>query len=56
MNTNNDSALCLTGATAKGIKAPYQAPVLRVLGAVSQLTAGGGGTMVDGMNMNDHKF
>lgn len=50
MNTNNDSAPRLTGATAKGMKAPYQAPVLRVFGAVSQLTAGGGGTMTDGVN------
>jgi hypothetical protein len=56
MKTNKDSGLRLTGATAKGIKAPYLAPVLRVYGAVNQLTAGGGGTMVDGMNMNDHKF
>ncbi len=33
-------------------RAPYQAPVLRVYGAVSQLTAGNSGTKTDGMSMN----
>lgn len=48
MKTNIDSGLHFTGANAKDKKAPYQAPVLRVYGAVSQLTAGQGGTMADG--------
>ena len=54
MRTNDAPDLCLVGHEAKCNKAPYQAPVLRVYGAVSQLTAAKGGTKADGasgMNM-----
>jgi hypothetical protein len=52
MKTKNDSGLHLLGVNAKDKKAPYQAPVLRVYGAVSQLTAGNSGTMADGGSQN----
>ena len=48
MRTNDAPDLCLVGDEAKCKKAPYQAPVLRVYGAVSQLTAGQGNSPVDG--------
>jgi hypothetical protein len=48
MRTNDDPNLCLVGDEAKCKKAPYQAPALRVYGAVSQLTAAKGGSMADG--------
>ena len=48
MRTNDAPDLCLVGDEAKGKNAPYQAPVLRVYGAVSQLTAGQGNSPVDG--------
>lgn len=37
--------------SVKGKKAPYQAPVLRVYGAVNQLTAGNTGTGTDRSSM-----
>lgn len=48
MRTNSAPDLGLAGDQAKCKKAPYQAPVLRVYGAVSQLTAGQGNSPVDG--------
>ena len=47
MNTTGDPDRHVTGANAKCKKAPYQAPVLRVYGAVNQLTAGSGGSGAD---------
>jgi hypothetical protein len=51
MKTKSDSGLRLTGMNAKVNKAPYQAPVLRVYGAVNQLTAGGGSHNGEGGSM-----
>jgi hypothetical protein len=50
MKTKNDPDLRVSGIDGKCNKAPYQTPALRVYGAVSQLTAGGGGSMTDGAN------
>lgn len=54
MKTNSDPELRLAGITTKCKKAPYQVPVLRVYGAVNQLTRAKGGSLSDGssgMNM-----
>ena len=51
MKTNNDSGLHLTVVNFKDNKTPYQAPVLRVYGAVNQLTAGGASNGTDGNSM-----
>ncbi len=47
MKTKNDPDRRVTGVNAKCKKAPYQAPVLRVYGAVNQLTAGTSGNRRD---------
>jgi hypothetical protein len=47
MNTKNDLDRLVTGINVKCKKAPYQAPVLRVYGAVKQLTAGSSGNRRD---------
>lgn len=52
MNTKNDLGLHLTGVNTEYQKTLYQAPVLRVYGAVSQLTAGNNGTTADVNNMS----
>ena len=48
MKTNNDPELRLAGINTKCKKVPYQVPVLRVYGAVNQLTRAKGGTKADG--------
>jgi hypothetical protein len=47
MNTTSDPDCRLAGANAKCKKAPYQAPVLQVYGAVKWSTAGSGGNVRD---------
>ena len=45
-NAKNTGSIPVSGEATKK-KVPYQAPVLRVYGAVSQWTAGSGGTKGD---------
>lgn len=55
MKADAEPVVRFAGVSAKGERAKYQAPILRVYGAVSQLTAAKGGTKADGnsgMNMN----
>jgi hypothetical protein len=51
MQTKNDSVRPVTSANVKRKKASYQAPELRVYGAVSQWTAGSSGVKGDGGSM-----
>ena len=51
MKTKNDPDRRVTGINVKCKKAPYQAPVLRVYGAVNQLTAGNSGSGSDRSSM-----
>ncbi len=49
-NAKSTGSIPVAGEATKP-KAPYQTPVLRVYGAVSQLTAGSSGNKMDGMSM-----
>jgi hypothetical protein len=51
MNTTRDPDHRVPSLSVKGKKAPYQAPVLRVYGAVNQLTAGRNGSGTDSSSM-----
>ena len=48
MDTRNQVDLEALGATAKTARKPYEAPVLRELGDVRELTRGGGATINEG--------